>query len=337
MTAGGVSDGAGVRPSGAGAAALGPKPRRTRSAPDVSVLLIVFNHERFVGQAVDGILMQRGVTFEIIVSEDRSSDRSLEIVKGKLAGFRAKRFIVSERNLGSNETILRALRAARGRYVSLLDGDDFWLVPDKLARQASLLDADPALAACFHNALIVRDDDEEPSAERWTARSQPERIALADLWGGNPFATCAGMLRRDSLGSIGDWYARIGRPTATPMVTDWPLYLASAEHGDIGFVDEAVGAYRLHDGGCYSPLSPRRKLRNTARIYRLMRAGLGRRHELVAAAGAARYFSGWAAEYCARRQRGLALLASWHALRTGGVGRAVGWRRWVRQLVRASA
>ena len=87
--------------------------------------------------------------------------------------------------------MLRALRAARGRYVSILDGDDFWIVDDKLARQAALLDADPSLAACFHNARVVLGDGFKLEDRCWTAADHKERIGLAQLWEGNPFATSA--------------------------------------------------------------------------------------------------------------------------------------------------
>jgi hypothetical protein len=302
--------------------------------PDVSVLLITYNHEHFVGRSLDSILMQRGARFEIIVSEDCSTDGTLGIVKAKLASQANARVIESDRNLGSNATILRAIRAARGRYVSILDGDDFWIAADKLERQVAILDADATLSACFHNALVVRGDDDAPSDERWTPSTQPPRIGAAELWEGNPFATCAGMLRRDALGSVGEWYATLGRPTATPMVTDWPLYLAAAEHGALRFVDEPVGAYRLHDGGCFSSLPRKEKLDATAKVYRLMTAGLGARHRAWAAVGAARYFSGWMKEYRAQGEKRLARTAARHALGSGGIGAAVGWRAWLRELAR---
>jgi glycosyltransferase involved in cell wall biosynthesis len=304
-------------------------------AVDVSVLVITYNHERFIGRTLDSVLAQRGTTFEIIVSEDRSTDRTLEIVRDKLAGRADVRIIASQENLGCNATILRAIRAARGRYVAMIDGDDFWTVDDRLARQIALLDTSPEVSACFHNALIIRDDGDQPTDERWTPATQPARIGLAELWDGNPFATCAGMMRREALDKLGDWYAVLGKAPNTAMVTDWPLYLACAEHGDLAFIDEPVGAYRLHDASCYSSLPGGRKLDITAELYRRMDAGLGHRHHASATAGAARYFSSWMSEYAASGERSLARRAARHAFRSGGIGRAVGWRRWLGQTARA--
>lgn len=301
--------------------------------PDVSVLIITYNHERFVGRALDSVLMQRGTRFELIVSEDGSSDATLDIVRAKLQHRGDARVLASKSNLACNDTVLRAIRAARGRYVSMLDGDDFWTVTDKLSRQVELLDADTSLAGCSHNALIIHGDAESPEERRWTPPYQPARVSLAELWQGNPFPTCATMLRRSTLGNLGEWYGELGRRPGTSMLTDWPLYLTSAEHGDFCFVDEPVGAYRLHGGGGFSSLASERKLDLTADAYRWMDAGLGYRHHHAAVSGAATYFTEWMIQHAAQGNRALARRAAWHALRSRGIGRAIGWRRWVRQAV----
>ena len=114
----------------------------TSPEPDVSVLVITYNHEPFIGRALEIVLMQRGVRIEVIVSEDRSSDSTLAIVRAAAEADPRIAVIASDRNLACNDTVLRALRGARGRFVSMLDGDDFWIVDDKLARQ-------------FHVALLA--------------------------------------------------------------------------------------------------------------------------------------------------------------------------------------
>jgi glycosyltransferase involved in cell wall biosynthesis len=303
----------------------------TAARPDVSVLVITYNHEPFIARALDSVLMQRDVRFEIIVSEDRSTDGTLAIVRAAAAADPRVTVMASERNLACNATVLRALRAARGRYVAMLDGDDFWIAEDKLARQAAMLDGDPSLAACFHNARVVLGDADEPEERCWTPAGQAKRIGLAEMWEGNPFATSAGMLRRDALTSIDEWYGELGRARGSTMITDWPLYLACAERGDIAFSDEPVSAYRLHDTGLYSGLPSRRKLDITAELYRRMDAGFNHRHHALAAAGAASYFIGWMNEFGAREEKALARRCAYYALRSGGIGRAGGWRRWLAQ------
>jgi glycosyltransferase involved in cell wall biosynthesis len=298
---------------------------------DISVLLITYNHEPFIARAVESVLSQvTSRSFELIVSEDASNDRTLEIVKHLTGGDERVRLMVSPTNLHTNETVARAIRAACGRYVSILDGDDHWIVDDKLERQADVLDADSSLSACFHNARIVRGTAPEPGEEKWTPTTQPIRIGMREIWRGNPFATCAGMLRRNALIGLDGWYSQYDA-----MITDWPLYILCAEKGELRFIDEAVGAYRLHDGGAFSSLPAREKLDVTAKLYRRMDAGLHRRHHDFARAGASRYFADWAEEYVKRSERSLARRCAWYALRGGGVGHSVSWSRWVRLGVRS--
>jgi hypothetical protein len=121
------------------------------------------------------------------------------------------------------------------------------------------------------------------------------------------------------------------------MVTDWPLYLSCAESGDIAFRDEPVGAYRLHEQSCYQSLDAGKKLDLTATLYGIMDAGLGFRHHRDAVAGAAAYFTDWMLEHGGHGEKKLARHAAWHALRSGGIGQAIGWRRWLRMAARSVA
>src|SRR5215470_14963294 len=85
----------------------------------VSVILVTYNHERYIVQALDSVLSQEApFEFEVLVSEDCSRDRTREIVLhySRLYPHRIRLFL-SERNLNTNEVTLRALRAARGTYV----------------------------------------------------------------------------------------------------------------------------------------------------------------------------------------------------------------------------
>ena len=108
----------------------------------VSVLVMTYNHERFVAQALDSALMQEvAFDWEILVSEDCSTDRTREIVVEYARRHSDRiRLLLSERNVRSNYVVRRGIEAARGTYVALLDGDDFWTSPQPsggLARFAS--------------------------------------------------------------------------------------------------------------------------------------------------------------------------------------------------------
>src|SRR5262245_63387032 len=121
----------------------------------VSVIVVTYNHERYIVQALDTVLSQEApFEFEVLLSEDCSTDRTREIVLhySRLYPDRIRLFL-SERNLNTNKVTLRALRAARGTYVALLDGDDYWTSREKLARQVQFLHSHPEYALCFNNGI----------------------------------------------------------------------------------------------------------------------------------------------------------------------------------------
>jgi glycosyltransferase involved in cell wall biosynthesis len=236
---------------------------------DVSVILLTYNHERFLTQAIESVLAQRTRTpFELLISEDCSTDRSREIID-EFAARHPDRIPVflSEHNLKSNESTLRALRAARGRYLAFVDGDDYWTSNDKLQRQVDFLDMHGQCAMCFHNAIVVRDDGSTLKREV-TATNLPTITELPNLLRGNYIAGCSAMIRRDVLQDIPAWYEHVN-------FGDWPLYVFAAQRGSIGFLPEAMGAYRVHEGGAWSFATRDRQIQGLIQFYESISGHLG--------------------------------------------------------------
>jgi glycosyltransferase involved in cell wall biosynthesis len=261
----------------------------------VSALVVTYNHARFIAQALDSVLMQEApFPWEILVSEDASTDGTREIVVEYQRRHPGRiRLLLSERNLRSNRVVARGFEAARGEYVALLDGDDYWTARDKLAKQAVFLDAHPECAMCFHNATVVHEDGSRPPWN-WTPPQQKPLATLEDIWLGNFIATCSSMFRRGLCGPLPAWY------DALFPITDWPLHILHAEHGAIGYLDEVMGVYRYHAGGLYSPFTEEEKLAQTRQFYETMNRNLGHRHDALVRAAMSNYFVEWAEEYCAR-------------------------------------
>ena len=215
---------------------------------------MTFNHERFIAQAVESALAQElDVGHEILIADDCSTDRTGEIVRDYQAAHPDRiRLLELERNLGENAVRARGTLAARGTYVALLDGDDYWLSRDKLARQVAFLDAGPDYAICFHNALVVY---EEPGVEphpfyggrpdgRLSRPVPPATLTVERLTVGNFMLTCSVMFR-NGLTEFPEWYFEARIP-------DWPFHVLNAERGLIGYIDDILSAYRVHAGGAWS-------------------------------------------------------------------------------------
>ncbi len=294
----------------------------------VTALVVTYNHRPFIAAALHSALAQRtGFDYEILVSEDCSTDGTREVVLDVQRRHPdLVRLILSERNLRTNETVARGIRAARGEYIALLDGDDAWTSDDKLRKQVAFLDAHPDCAMCFHNAQVVHENGREPWL--WNKPGQKRLSSMRDLWHGNFIATASAMIRRSALPEIPDWY-----DTLFP-ITDWPLYLLAAEHGTIGYIDETMCIYRYHSGGLYSSKSEWEKLSATDQFYRVMDANMGRRYHRLVCAARSNYFFEWAEEYLKRRDYSRASRCLARSLVGGGVGEGVPWPAFARLTAR---
>jgi glycosyltransferase involved in cell wall biosynthesis len=120
----------------------------------LTICCITFNHEAYVAQCLDGFLDQRcDFRVEIVIYDDASTDRTASIIADHVARhptiFRAILMQENQYSKGVNPYFTHVFPAARGAYIAICDGDDFWTDSNKLARQASVLDAEPGTVLTF--------------------------------------------------------------------------------------------------------------------------------------------------------------------------------------------
>jgi len=236
----------------------------------ISVILTTYNHERFIRQALDSILMQKTTfNFDLIITEDCSTDSTRAI----LFEYQSRhpdqiRLILSEQNLNSNHVTGRAVEAARADYLAFLDGDDYWTSPDKLQRQADFLDRHADCALCFHAVALV--DASGSYIEGPWPTSPPLSLfpTIEDLIQSNFIPGCTALIRRSAIGALPSWFEEV-------PFGDWPLYLLAARSGRIGFIPETFGVYRRHAAGYWSSLTISQKCASTIACLEILEQNLG--------------------------------------------------------------
>lgn len=127
-------------------------PERLCKNPLVSVLMITYNHESYIAQAIEGILAQQtDFEFELIIGEDASKDKTREICFEYQKKHPEKiRVLWSEKNVNHlNGNMQRVRGNARGAFFAYCEGDDYWTDPQKLQRQVELLRKYPQAGICF--------------------------------------------------------------------------------------------------------------------------------------------------------------------------------------------
>ncbi|MEA5047524.1 MAG: glycosyltransferase [Eubacteriales bacterium] len=129
-------------------------------SPLVSVILPSYNHEKYVGIAIESVLNQSFRDFELLISDDHSSDHTVEVIR-RYPDDRIFLHVFSE-NQGATINHKYLFDQARGKYVALINSDDVWL-SSKLEKQVAFLEAHDEIGACFSFAEII---DEEGKKSR---------------------------------------------------------------------------------------------------------------------------------------------------------------------------
>jgi glycosyltransferase involved in cell wall biosynthesis len=126
----------------------------------VSIIMLTYNHEKFIGDAINGVLIQKTTfPFELIVANDHSKDSTETVIED----FRSKNPGVikgynNSKNLGPRYNFIKAYHAATGKYIAMCEGDDYWTDPAKLQKQVDFLENNMDHILCFHDIEIVAED-----------------------------------------------------------------------------------------------------------------------------------------------------------------------------------
>ncbi len=284
----------------------------------VSVSLITYNHERYIAQALEGVLMQQtDFDYEIVVGEDCSTDGTREIVREYQARYPEKiRTILPERNLGQGgmRILVETLRAARGEYVARLDGDDYWTSPHKLQRQVDFLQSSHReCSMCFHNVLAVHEDGSAPPY-LYTSADQKRFTDTRDILWQCYIAGCSPMFRREVVDALPHWYFDV-------KFGDWPLHITAGELGKIGYLDETMGVWRIHGNGFWSGRSRVHQFEGIIDFYRVVNRGTNHRYAKLLSGYASYWYYWLAAAHLEQNDHRQARDAAWRALRSEPLGR----------------
>lgn len=230
---------------------------RVAPAPKVSVLMVTYNHENFIAQAIESVLMQEtDFEYELVIGEDCSTDNTRQIVLDFARRYPKQiRLLLPERNLGAHKNFVLTHQACRGEYVALLEGDDYWLRPEKLQIQVDFLDSNSEFVTCFHDVCVM---DEVSGESFLSSRSiNKDVFTIEDFLVANPIQTCSTMFRNRLFDNFPDWFH-------TLQLGDWPLHILNAQHGRVAFINEVLGTYRVHGGGIWSTQNEAKRIEATA-------------------------------------------------------------------------
>lgn len=123
----------------------------------VSVIMPVYNHEKYLREAIESVICQKvNFAYELLIGEDKSTDNSLEIIREYEKKYpEIIRVFAREKNMGALLNGYDLYKNTRGKYITTLEGDDFWLETCKLQMQLDFLESNPEYIACAHRFRVV--------------------------------------------------------------------------------------------------------------------------------------------------------------------------------------
>ncbi len=245
----------------------------------VSVCVPTYQHEAYIAQMLDGALAQQtDFAYEIVIGDDGSTDLAPAIIQAYAEKYPDKiRAYLHAENLGPKEprefagrnNVLHLLKACRGQYVALCEGDDYWTDPHKLQKQVDFLDTHPDFAICHHNVRVTYEDGSP--AHLFNPPDQKAVSTIDDLLEDRWFIATASLLYRNYFltEDFAAWH-----PQAA--AGDWALVLQLAARGDIGYLPNVMGVYRKHQGGLSNVHAPTNEwfMQNRQEMFANVRAWL---------------------------------------------------------------
>lgn len=218
------------------------KSEMTPEKPAVSVVMSVYNGERWLREAVDSILNQTLRDLEFIIINDGSKDGTLEILKG----YTDPRIrLVSRENRGLISSLNEGIDLARAEYVARMDCDDVSM-PERLALEARYLDEHPEVSLVFARTRMAAPDHEYTTNPQFTDSTLPP-ILLED----NIFAHGSVMYRKSAVVAAGKYSHDF------PSAEDRALWLQLAWSGHkFRVIDQPLYYYRIHPSQVCATMHP---------------------------------------------------------------------------------
>jgi glycosyltransferase involved in cell wall biosynthesis len=213
--------------------------------PLLSVCFITYNHEKYIRQALESILMQKvDFPIEIVIGNDCSTDGTSAIVKEYLEQFPTLiRLNEIQSNIGMTANWLSTISACKGKYIAMLEGDDYWTDVNKLQKQVEFLESHSNYSFVAHDLSVIEEKG-VLAKDSLLHFSLSQEFTIFDIFKKQIFLQTATLVfRREMLQSFPSWADKRVKSI------DILLYMMLATQAPFYYIAEKMSVYRLHEGG----------------------------------------------------------------------------------------
>ena len=250
--------------------------RKHCNVPTVTTVITTYNHEKYIKRALESAVMQKGeFIHEILVSDDGSTDQTRDVIRKVMDMYPGYITDVSGgENLGISGNMRKCFGLAKGDYVAVLEGDDYWISEWKLNRQVRFMRNHPECSMCFSRIKLLNPDG---------------KFALLPRQAGLPAkVTGEDFIRDPNQNLIANFSCCMFKGD---IVRGFPDILYSVrfneiacafyieQRGPIGFLPDIMSAYRIHDHGVWSACDRVKQLEDSIKIRKVALAVAAPRYQ----------------------------------------------------------
>jgi len=232
--------------------------KNINNRPLISIVVVTYNHEKFIREAIDSFLAQEtNFDFEIVIGDDASTDDTQKILKEYDLKYPNKFTVFyREKNIGMMPNFISVLKACKGKYLAFCDGDDYWVETSKLQQQVDFLEQNSSYGICFHNVMMF-DEPTKTLKEDYITKSSKDTFDIKNLASGNFMHTPSVVIRNDF--ELPSWFS-------SSPIGDWPLFLLQVGDRKIKKLDDKMAVYRVHQSGVWSTKDEEFRISETIKV-----------------------------------------------------------------------
>ncbi len=217
------------------------------SMPLVAIFMVTYNHEKYIGQAIESVLMQKtNFSYKLFIGEDLSTDITREIVrKYELENPESIKVYYNDQNLGGMNNarqIYQACFASGAEYIAMLEGDDYWTDPLKLQKQVNFLEKNNEFSCCAHYSNTKYETAINSGGQFYKASFKNDGVLRKnDFMAVNKFHTSSLLIRNKNIAHFLD--------DGPITLRDNPLKIKLLQFGPIKVLPFTMSTYRKNPGG----------------------------------------------------------------------------------------
>lgn len=207
--------------------------------PLVSICMITYNHENYIREAIEGVLMQIvNFQYELIIGDDCSSDKTIDICFEYYNKYpNIIKLIKREKNVGIKDNFWQILNECKGKYIAFCEGDDYWIDSNKLSKQIEYLENNKDIGLIHTNCVSLKDNNFISDNKNKPIDGECFEFLLEHKFYISTLTVC---FRRELLNNINKEYL-----LQDFKMQDYPLWLEISRITKIKYLNQITAVYRI--------------------------------------------------------------------------------------------